>query len=316
MDGELLLAACTPDPASVYPPKKSYIELSRRTSASLRLMPRDGTPYRTVTNYKVVLASVVAAGVGFWFLYIGISGGEQASDTEILVRRVADVLGGALLPIGIVVFIYELWFQRSMITEIMAATKLQAGVVNAGLRDLSSFDKIEWRKFFEENRGDVEIVLGYGRTWSAQHAAMVTRVVGSRGDRVKYTVLDPEAPRPLLQFYADTWGAASVPDLRTRIEEVRQTWREQVEHARRDGRRAHVVIEGVSRHVPFTFYRAGDAMWVVLAPRAPGRSAEGIPAFRCLRMRRDDALFEWVINDVEACRREGHARILEEMKVT
>jgi hypothetical protein len=76
----------------------------------------------------------------------------------------------------------------------------------------------------------------------------------------------------------------------------------------------HVVIEGIQRHVPFTFYRSGDAMWAVMTPRAPGRASEGIPAYQCVKTGSESGLYDWVVNDMEACRREGVARQIEELE--
>src|SRR5439155_21705132 len=103
-------------------------------------------------------------------------------------------------------------------------------------------------------------------------------------------------------------------DLRERIRDAITSWRNEVQRAQAEHRSAHVVIEGIGRHVPFTFYRSGDAMWVVMTPRAPGRASEGIPAYACVRTGNDAGLYDWVLKDIEACRREDAARQMEELQ--
>jgi hypothetical protein len=169
-------------------------------------------------------------------------------------------------------------------------------------------------RVLHEEPGGCGDCRGHGRTWSAQYAAVVTRIVGERGDRIKVVVLDPEGSFAPLGFYAEMYGADHVEALRDRITEAINSWRVEVRRAKDEQRRAHVVVEGIRRHVPFTFYRSGDAMWVVMAPRAPGRTSEGIPADACVKTGNDSGLYDWVLKDIEACRREDVARQIEELK--
>lgn len=262
--------------------------------------------WRQITNLKLVVAGIVGVVLGLAGLIYGSNGTDFA-------HRAASVVGGAIFPVALVGLVYEVWLRRSLVEEFLVASNLREDVFAAGIREVRAFDEIDWRTFFEQHRGDVEIVVGYGRTWSAANAGMVTRIVGERGDRVKVTVLDPEASPALLNFYTEMYGAADVAELLHRIDEAVGSWRTEVQRARDQQRNAEVVIEGISRHVPFTFYRSGDAMWVVLAPRAPGRMSEGIPAYRCVKTGTTRGLYDWVVDDIEACRRANVARIIEEM---
>jgi hypothetical protein len=261
-----------------------------------------------VTNLKVVLAVVIAIVIGLVSLIYGSNGDD-------LTHKSAAVIGGAIFPIAVVGLVYELWLRRSLVSEFLVASNLREDIFRTGIREVRPFDQIDWRKFFIDNPGDVEIVVGYGKTWSAQWAGPATRIIGERGDRLKVMVLDPNGSPALLNFYAEMYGASTgVDELRGRIREAIASWRTEVERARAEHRRAFVVIEGIGRHVPFTFYRSGDAMWVVMAPRAPGRASEGIPAYACVKTSSDSGLYDWVLKDIEACRRDGVTHQIEELR--
>jgi hypothetical protein len=226
--------------------------------------------WREVTNLRVGLAAVLISVLAFVLIYLGLK-----ADT--VWYRFAGALGAALLSVGLIGLVYEIWLRRSVVGEYLVASGLREDLYDTVIREIQHFGSINWRRFFEDTRGDLEVGVGYARTWSHSHAEKAAAIVGARGDRIKISLLDPTDP-DLISFYAMTYGITPT-ELLNRIGEVKDAWRNEVARAKANNRAAHVVIEGVRRHVPYTFYRVGEVMWLVLAPREPGGPGKGFPHF-------------------------------------
>lgn len=127
-------------------------------------------------------------------------------------------------------------------------------------------------------------------------------------------VLDPEGPAEMVNFYSYLF-AIDPTVLRNRINDTITTWRSAAEAERAKGVDVELVIEGLQRVVPYTFYRSGDAMWVVLNPRRAGRvPAQDLIAFQCARSGKSQGLYNWVIEDIEACRSQRLVRVIERVE--
>lgn len=260
---------------------------------------------RLLTNFKVLVASITAVLVGSALLWV------QAA-TKGVGSTFAGGVGATLLSVGLIALVYELWLRRSVVAEYLTAAGLSTDLADAGILRVCQWGSVDWASFFEENRGDVEIAVGYGRTWSATHAAKVVRAAARDAGRITVTILDPHGPAVLLDFYGTTYGTDAA-GLRGRIEEVVGTWREAANRSALGGMPVRLRIEGLTRHTPYTFYRAGKRMWVIFAPRQPGRVGDEIPSIMCEATgRAGRGLYEWVMRDIEACRRQGHARVIWE----
>jgi hypothetical protein len=194
--------------------------------------------------------------------------------------------------------IYELWLRRSVVAEFLQASNLKTAMADWGILDIQDFSRIDWMEFFD-NKGECEISFGYGRTWSAQHAESLLRAAVRSGSRVSVMILDPNAHPDLITFYARVYEI-DVPALQLRIEESIEVWTDA--WSKVGGATETLRIEGCSRPVNYSYYRSGDRMWVVLAPRQAGRSSH-IPALLCSHAGKgEETLYGWVSKDIEGCR--------------
>ena len=133
------------------------------------------------------------------------------------------------------------------------------------------------------------------------------RLAAERDARVVITVLDPEpeSDSVLIEFYGEVYSTTS-DEVRRRINEVMDVWREA---AARCTKPVSISVQVIRRHMPYTLYRSGDSLWLVLSPRQKGRMSDDIPAFLCRRRPTGgDGIFNWAMADLEACRRDGSTR--------
>jgi predicted nucleotidyltransferase len=252
----------------------------------------------------VIIASVAALVLSIGLLYVGEKLGTPW-------RPVFLTLGSACAPIGLVGFIYEVALRRSVVAEFWTAADLSEDLAATGIEEIATFGSIVWQEFFQTTGGDVDICVGYAHTWAATHARSIVRQVGQTGHRLRVTLLNPEGPDDLLSFYARVYGTG-VEGLREKITNSIKIWQDCVDEERRAGTTVRATVEVSDRHIPYTFYRSGNAMWVVLAPRRPGRVGDSIPAFKCYRSG-ERGLFNWITEDIEACRRDGIIQHFKEL---
>jgi hypothetical protein len=231
--------------------------------------------------------------------------------TRGVVSHAVEGIAGTVLSVGLVVLVYELWLRRSVVAEFLVAANLQADLAATGILEVRSWGSIlDWKGFFDEHPGDIDIVVSYGRTWCGNNADRVIQAAAQSGSRVTVTILNPNAQGSLLAFYAETYET-TVDLLRSRITEVVTIWKEAA--ARVQTPPPAVRLEGINRHMPYTVYRSGTYMWVIFSARSGGRGGDAIPAILCRRnSHRDRSLYEWVTNDMQACRVSGQTTVLWE----
>jgi hypothetical protein len=126
--------------------------------------------------------------------------------------------------------------------------------------------------------------VSYGRTWSATNAERVVQAAARNGARITITVLDPDAPGVLIDFYGETYSTDAV-GLRERIGKYWKPGRPLLSVQLKRGVQSRFRIEGVTRHTPSTFYRAGDCVWVILTrdnPVGSGMTFLQFSAAKCL----------------------------------
>ena len=256
---------------------------------------------RKLTNYRVALIAVGAAVVGGLLIF-------AEANTHGSLSFVCGGVGSTTLSIGLVVLAYELWLRRSLVAEFLEASNLSSDLAATGVLEIKSWQAIDWNHFLAASV-EYEISFSYGRTWSAQYAERVIQAVHHARTRVTLIVLDPEGPEHLLEFYGQMYGT-DAEGLRSRINESIGIWKDAANRV--DNIRAGTVrVEGSVRQMPYTFYRAGDSMWIVLSPRQSGRGTD-IPALFCKRgsSSTEPGLFEWVVSDIEGCRRNSSSRTI------
>lgn len=183
----------------------------------------------------------------------------------------------------------------------------------SGVKQIAPWTNIDWRAFFQSG-ADIDICVSYGRSWAYDRAALVLRSTAEAGHRVRVTLLDPEGPQEILAFYAHAFQSET-DKLRERIVSTIGVWKDAAARLKRDGFAVQLVVEGLSRPMPYTFYRCGSSMWLVFSPRRQGRYSDidFLPAIRCERLTQPQGLFNWAWEDLEACRRDGLIRVIEEI---
>jgi hypothetical protein len=92
---------------------------------------------RTLTNYRVAMASIASAVLGIILL------GFEAQ-TEGAVSSLFGGRGATVLSLGLVVLVYELWLRRSIFAEFLGAAGLEADLAATGIREVRQWGAIDW----------------------------------------------------------------------------------------------------------------------------------------------------------------------------
>jgi len=226
-------------------------------------------------------------------------------------RAIAFGLGPALLSVAALGLGYELVLRRAVHREALTAAGLTEDMARTGVLAVSRFDQIEFLTFFSNNPGDVDLCFSYAKSWAAIHAENLLRMKSDGKTRVRITLLDPEPGGDNAYFDAcvDRYSCKDRDELQGRIDEAIKTWTQAAKVVENSGREVKLTIEGIRSLVPYTFYRSGDAMWLVTQPWRRERVGSGIPAVKCVKMGDPEiGIYDWVIDDLEQCRKQGVTR--------
>ncbi len=241
----------------------------------------------------VILRTILAA---CFFMFVGIA--LAISSTHVGHPWDAVLLGVGIAGIttATVGLAYEVWLRHRILAETLALASLSRNLLESGIVRLSPYREIDW-SFLRRGAGDVDLFFTYGKTFSTTHASELMESAVRDGRQVRVVVLHPEAPTELKVAYARSFGI-DVEELDRRVREVIKLWRDAALAAHGADR---ITIEGIKTILPYTFYRWGNDMWVVLNVAAQGRVGR-IPAVKCSRTGRDTGLFDWVETDIGNCR--------------
>lgn len=268
----------------------------------------DRSLFRENINLRwVILASaLVAVGVGLLLLPL---------DSGTRPREIAAGLGPALISIGVIGIGYEVLLRRSVIRETLAIVGLEESIARRGVLEVGSWVDVDSKlvEFFRANPGDIDICFGYGHTWSIRNAERVLRLSAESDRRVRIILLDPEPPDEpqYLEVFALEFSSGSTERLQEKVNDSIGQWLTAVDHLEERNLSPRLVIEGIRSTVPYTFYRAGDAMWVVFSARRRRRVAGFLPAIHCAKTGDPElGLFDWVMEDLETCRSDSVTRVL------
>jgi hypothetical protein len=217
--------------------------------------------------------------------------------------RLGDALGIAVATTGFAGLAYEYWLRSSTEAEMLDLTHISERLTHAGIVDVLKWPEIVWSEFFESHGGDIEVGVRYGATWAKQNAETVMRMAVQGRRRVNVILLDVDAPDDLKSVYASAFKG-TVASLESSIVEATQVWTAAAEAAGPTGPEL-LQIERCRMALPYTFYRSGNHMWIVLNVARQGRFGGNLPAIKCRQTGTDRGLYDWVTDDIGACRRQG-----------
>lgn len=270
----------------------------------------DAPLLRENVRLRALLLAFVLAGLGVLALWWPFNPWwPLASDSA--PRAIAFGVGPALLSVAALGLGYEMVLRRAVHREALDAAHLTEDMARTGVLEIGRFDQIDFLDYFRGNSGDVDLCFSYAKSWAALNAENLLRQKSDGKTRIRITLLDPQ-PDPGDEYfdaYVERYGCEDRDELRSRIDEAVNTWRQAAKVVQQSGREVNLTIEGIRSLVPYTFYRSGDSMWVVMHPWRRERVGSGIPALRCAKV--GDAgvgIYDWVLDDLEQCREQGVTR--------
>ena len=248
-------------------------------------------------RWRWLFVALVVTLAGGLLLFLSTAPGERW-------RSVWAGSGVAAISAGVIGLGYELTLRRSVVQETLAIAGLQSSLAKTGVLEISTFGNIDWKGFFESNPGDIQVCVSYAQSWAGSFAHLVLTHAKQTHSRVKITLLDPDGPDHILAFYQEAFQLRSRDELTERINGAVKIWQDATKDTGDAGVR--LEIEGLHRPMPYTYYRSGEQMWIVMTPHRPGRTGLTMPAIRCTRTRDlEVGLFDWAEEDLETCRRSG-----------
>jgi hypothetical protein len=236
-----------------------------------------------------------------------------------IASRVSDGLAVALLTTGVVGLVYDSFLRQSTVEEMLSLSDISKNIHDSGIQEVGIYQRIVWDSFFEKPSGDIDILVAYGRTFAGSQAVQILRAAQAGKRQVQVCLLDPDGRHSLLEEYAESFVIMSgegpdTADLAKRIREARKIWVDAAEELKAKGDHVHLRIEAIRALLPFTYYRVGEEMWIVINVARHGRVADGIPAIKVRKTHNPKCLFDWVMTDMGKCREEGRISLVEEVK--
>jgi hypothetical protein len=258
--------------------------------SGLNLDPRHASSTRQVVVLRAILLTACLIVAGIFLLLLS---PVPPDPWKTLLAGVAV----ALVTTGVVALGYELWFRRQTLNETLALVGLSRELHRSGITTTTKYIDIPWGEFPCDD-GEIEIFVTYARTFASTYAGRFTEHIGRTRQVLRVIMLDPDGPEVLHAAYAHAF-AVTADDLRRRMTEALDIWRDAATAA---GVQSLMIIEGISTLLPFTYYRCGDDMWLVLNVIAHGRVGQHLPAILVSRTGTEAGLFDWVMQDLGTAR--------------
>jgi len=219
----------------------------------------------------LLLASPVAAFVVYW-TGDGWRSVWSTIATALLLFIVFEAANRVLLNRAI---------RRDMHDELIEALGLATSIDAAGIERVARFKDIDWRDFFQQQKGDVTLVARTLNSWSHDNADDVISALG--GSHLTLMVAEPNAdPLPSrdgTDYYVGTTATETVELYRTKMTDL--------------GREGQLSIRRVKSSFALSVYRRGGRMWLVFSPLDPNDHRTNPPAILCWKTDSRESLFQW-----------------------
>ncbi|MEO6795377.1 MAG: hypothetical protein ABI401_13375 [Candidatus Dormibacter sp.] len=251
---------------------------------------------REIVNLRLIPTSLVAAAVGLILLFL-------AGLARNVLGTVLTGIGVAALTAAFVGLLSDVFLRRQVLDEVLAMVRLQDDVVNEGILGITRWEGVVLSQFFEDNPGDVDVGLVLGRSFASNHARAIIERAATLSATVRVSILDPDGDPALLAEYGKLFGNRGAAAVQTDIRSAITIWEDAKEQQEKEGKNVNLILQRLSTTLPFTFYRSGKQMWVIL--NSGRRTRSNPPAIRCEKTPGDGGLFKLVLNEIEAYGREG-----------
>lgn len=151
---------------------------------------------RERTTLRVVLAAIVAAGLGVALLYV--SGRTEWWSGKLAGQRLVADLGGLLVAAVAISLLWEFAGKRKFADEILDKVGVASDIDRAGIVRVTDqyLKEVEWDSYFQRVQ-KLDVVVAYGRTWRQTHLEQLRAIAGRADARVRVILPDPEDTQSL-----------------------------------------------------------------------------------------------------------------------
>lgn len=140
---------------------------------------------KAVTNLLGCLVGLLVAGLGFALIFLG------HSCPNPLWKEVVKDVGGCLLGIGVLAFLWEVFTKRSFREETLALVNLAATLDKAGIEAIElDYLSLDWKALFESAE-KLDVFFAYGGTWRGTHLLQLKQVLAKKGMKLRILLPDP-----------------------------------------------------------------------------------------------------------------------------
>ncbi|MFG2018943.1 hypothetical protein [Actinomadura geliboluensis] len=253
-------------------------------------MPSSRGPYWKITTLNVVIAAIVAAGLGIAALFFG--GRESLWSGHKGIQAFVNGVGGALIGAVALGILWELVGKRALVDEMHEKFEMSADVKTAGLVGIGTnyVADPDWDSYFA-GVSKLDIFVAYGQTWRNQHLTQLREVARRPDARIHVYLPDPEDATEL-KALARKFGS-DLSSLRQKIEETRAAFQELAQPGG-----AEVTVYYRPPYSVFSFYRF-DSTAVITLYSHSRRRQPGVPTLIC---KAGGSLFQFVYDEISALR--------------
>lgn len=152
---------------------------------------------RTITTLAGVLVSVLITVSGVAILLWGI---WLPADPE-FVRELVKTLGSALISIGGLSFMWELFSKRTFLEETLALANMTSELKNAGIEQVSNryLNGLQWAGMIETAQ-TLDVFFAYGRTWCNVNTVSLGELTHARNRSLRVLLPDPGNPQVISEL--------------------------------------------------------------------------------------------------------------------
>ncbi len=147
---------------------------------------------RKITNLVGILVGVILVVVGTGlFLW-----GTALPQEHEFARELLKSIGGNVVFIGLVSFLWEIFSKRAFVEETLALANMTAQLKNAGIEQVTTeyLSELQWSEWLRAPQ-KVEFFFTYARTWCNVNSVCLGEIVRMRNRTVHVMLPDPGNPQ-------------------------------------------------------------------------------------------------------------------------
>lgn len=233
-----------------------------------------------ITTQLVIIISLVFLILGAILLYF-----NYGIDTAI--NTTLSQIGGSLIAIGLVSFVWQLTITRRVTDEVIEKTNLSHNLVTSGLVEvIDDFSQIDWKPLFESVNKRLDLFFMMALRWTNNNETLFNKIADKdvEVNLILPDVDDPETKESLKNRLKPDY---KIEEIETTINNIRGKYEKIF-----SGKKAHLRIWYYQKPLVFSIYRFDDEVIFALNSHS---GSPPVPAFKFKKGK----IYEFLDNEID-----------------